>query len=203
MALFAVNLMMLAGIHSSRGSISRVREVQAVLSRTRAGLVDAETGQRGFLLTGKQSYLEPYRAAVVSLPIGSNSAMLRRSAGSSAFRDQAGGRQRGSRSLGPQSDRSGRVKSCRQRDRARRGSCRGARARGEHLGHPRGAQRRPANPSPIACPASSKPFIGPRATGRRRRRASGSASSSPNGSLRRTAGRSPSTRRRRKGPPSR
>jgi len=29
-----------------------------------AGLVDAETGQRGYLLTGQENYLEPYRAAI-------------------------------------------------------------------------------------------------------------------------------------------
>jgi len=68
-ALFAVSLTMLAGIHSNREWMSRVREVQGVLSRTRAALVDAEAGQRGFLLTGKPAYLEPYKGAVVSLPI--------------------------------------------------------------------------------------------------------------------------------------
>ncbi len=37
-----------------------------------AGLVDAETGQRGYLLTGQERYLEPYRAAIqnVSQTIG-------------------------------------------------------------------------------------------------------------------------------------
>src|SRR6266496_1594605 len=68
-ALFAVSLTMLAGIHSNREWMSRVREVQGVLSRTRAALVDAEAGQRGFLLTGKPAYLEPYKGAVVSVPI--------------------------------------------------------------------------------------------------------------------------------------
>jgi PAS domain S-box-containing protein len=32
-----------------------------------ARLVDAETGQRGYLLTGDQAYLEPYRAAIKSI----------------------------------------------------------------------------------------------------------------------------------------
>ena len=32
---------------------------------------DAETGQRGYLLTGKESYLEPYTAAVAR-PTGSS-----------------------------------------------------------------------------------------------------------------------------------
>jgi len=39
-------------------------EVRAVLADTAARLVDAETGQRGFLLTGDETYLEPYRGAI-------------------------------------------------------------------------------------------------------------------------------------------
>jgi PAS domain S-box-containing protein len=39
-------------------------EVRAALADTAARLVDAETGQRGFLLSGNESYLEPYRGAV-------------------------------------------------------------------------------------------------------------------------------------------
>src|ERR1700682_3332978 len=39
-------------------------EVRAVLADTAARLVDAATGQRGFLLTGDETYLEPYRGAI-------------------------------------------------------------------------------------------------------------------------------------------
>ena len=39
-------------------------EVRALLADTAARLVDAETGQRGFLLTGDETYLEPYHAAI-------------------------------------------------------------------------------------------------------------------------------------------
>src|SRR5258706_12855934 len=39
-------------------------EVLRNIDATAAGLVDAETGQRGYLLTGDEIYLEPYRAAV-------------------------------------------------------------------------------------------------------------------------------------------
>src|SRR5260370_7139736 len=39
-------------------------EVLRNLDETVARLVDAETGQRGYLLTGEESYLEPYRAAI-------------------------------------------------------------------------------------------------------------------------------------------
>ncbi|MET0254780.1 MAG: CHASE3 domain-containing protein, partial [Luteibacter sp.] len=41
-----------------------VRDFNQVLSSVQ----DAETGQRGFLLTGNDRYLEPYRAALASLP---------------------------------------------------------------------------------------------------------------------------------------
>jgi signal transduction histidine kinase len=66
--LFAVNLLILAGIHSSRGWIARAREVQTLLGSARSALVDAETGQRGFLLTGRSDYLEPLKSAETSLP---------------------------------------------------------------------------------------------------------------------------------------
>jgi len=40
-------------------------EVKTKLRALEKNLVDAETGQRGFLLTGKNDYLEPYRASQV------------------------------------------------------------------------------------------------------------------------------------------
>jgi len=42
-------------------------EVRGLLGDTTARLVDAETGQRGFLLTGDDAYLEPYRNAINNL----------------------------------------------------------------------------------------------------------------------------------------
>ncbi len=43
-------------------------EVGAQLNRVQATATDAETGQRGYLLTGRPSYLEPYEAARRELP---------------------------------------------------------------------------------------------------------------------------------------
>ena len=43
-------------------------EVGAQLNRVQATATDAETGQRGYLLTGRPSYLEPYEAARRKLP---------------------------------------------------------------------------------------------------------------------------------------
>jgi methyl-accepting chemotaxis protein len=49
--------------------VAHAHEVLAALDRSIAGLVDAETGQRGFLLTREDRYLEPYRAALSSLEL--------------------------------------------------------------------------------------------------------------------------------------
>jgi signal transduction histidine kinase len=68
LTLIAVNLMTLAGINSSRPLIVHMRIVQALLLQTRAALVDAETGRRGFLLLGDPAYLEPLARAEKSLP---------------------------------------------------------------------------------------------------------------------------------------
>ena len=48
-------------------------EMQANLRETLALVVDAETGQRGYLLTGKDEYLEPYNAAVPKIENSFNS----------------------------------------------------------------------------------------------------------------------------------
>lgn len=48
------------GLLKAHDNFRLVREVRALL-------VDAETGQRGFLLTGEEPYLEPYEAAISSL----------------------------------------------------------------------------------------------------------------------------------------
>jgi len=63
LALLVVNLLTLAGIVSTRSSVEHMRAVQRALLRTRSALLDAETGQRGYLLTGNSSYLEPVRNA--------------------------------------------------------------------------------------------------------------------------------------------
>jgi PAS domain S-box-containing protein len=51
---------------SEQRSISR--EVRHQSMKLLSMLVDAETGQRGFLLTGKEQYLEPYNHAILEIP---------------------------------------------------------------------------------------------------------------------------------------
>lgn len=48
-------------------SVDHTNEVRAQLERTLRTLVDAETGQRGYLLTGDTTYLAPYRTARVDV----------------------------------------------------------------------------------------------------------------------------------------
>jgi signal transduction histidine kinase/ActR/RegA family two-component response regulator len=58
-------------IESQRDSNNAVRTAFALDNRlvtTLSLAQDAETGQRGFLLTGEESYLDPYRSAVSALP---------------------------------------------------------------------------------------------------------------------------------------
>src|ERR1700722_3552723 len=43
--------------------VIHTRQVEFELSQTESLLKDAETGQRGFLYTGEEKYLDPYRQA--------------------------------------------------------------------------------------------------------------------------------------------
>jgi CHASE3 domain sensor protein len=56
-----------AAISASRNLTQSV-EVLGQLNTVLSTLKDAETGQRGYLLTGEESYLEPYSSAVTALP---------------------------------------------------------------------------------------------------------------------------------------
>jgi signal transduction histidine kinase len=55
----------------SRGQMDELVELSTArpkVQRMLISITDAETGQRGYLLTGRKEYLEPYRNAVESLP---------------------------------------------------------------------------------------------------------------------------------------
>jgi signal transduction histidine kinase len=67
LALLVVNVLTLEGIRSSRPWMARTREVQSLISRSRGALLDTETGQRGYLLTGDVAYLEPFTAGEATL----------------------------------------------------------------------------------------------------------------------------------------
>ncbi len=57
----------IAGIWSTTHKMGQTYEVIDQLSELTSNLKDAETGQRGYLLTGNDTYLEPYRLASTSI----------------------------------------------------------------------------------------------------------------------------------------
>ncbi|MFT3812086.1 MAG: CHASE3 domain-containing protein [Acidovorax sp.] len=58
------------GFQRSRNAVddmARTQDTSAALNRLLQNMLDAETGLRGFLLTGEESYLQPYQSAVGTL----------------------------------------------------------------------------------------------------------------------------------------
>jgi len=47
---------------------AQTRDIIQSVDRLLLSLVDAETGQRGFLLTGEDRYLEPYNRSIQAIP---------------------------------------------------------------------------------------------------------------------------------------
>ncbi len=53
---------------TSRQAVESAYQTVGTLDKTLQLLQDAETGQRGYLLTGDSNYLDPYNSAVTRLP---------------------------------------------------------------------------------------------------------------------------------------
>ena len=68
LALFVTDLLTVGGIIGSRDWITRAQQAQALIGSVRAELLDAETGERDFLLTGRPEYRVAYEAAMRALP---------------------------------------------------------------------------------------------------------------------------------------
>ncbi len=71
LAVFAISGMSLESLAvraEAAGWVNHTHEVRRHVSNLGAHISDAETGQRGFLLTGAETYLEPYNEARTSLP---------------------------------------------------------------------------------------------------------------------------------------
>lgn len=69
-ALLANGVLGLSNLHSvaaAEGSVGDTRQVLGSLESLLSTLKDAETGQRGYIITGERRYLEPYQAAVASV----------------------------------------------------------------------------------------------------------------------------------------
>jgi signal transduction histidine kinase len=67
-AAFAVLLFAVADLRTSERSLQDSREVLATANQLERLVVDLETGQRGFILTGQARFLEPWNAARAALP---------------------------------------------------------------------------------------------------------------------------------------
>jgi CHASE3 domain sensor protein len=66
--IFGVSLWGSQKSKDARYLVVHTHEVQTALSQVLSTLQDAETGQRGFLLTSEKTYLEPYIRAINKLP---------------------------------------------------------------------------------------------------------------------------------------
>jgi PAS domain S-box-containing protein len=64
----AALLINLASLHATTQHLETLRGMEDTLQRLQASLLDAETAQRGYLLTGRPAYLEPYLAAKTVYP---------------------------------------------------------------------------------------------------------------------------------------
>src|SRR5687768_5006942 len=54
-------------LEETTGSVAHTYQVLSALDAITSTLKDAETGQRGYLITGEDRYLEPYTAAVAAI----------------------------------------------------------------------------------------------------------------------------------------
>jgi signal transduction histidine kinase len=67
-AAFAVLLVSVADLHSAERLARHSEEVLAAANQLERLVIDLETGQRGFVLTGQQRFLQPWRDAQVAVP---------------------------------------------------------------------------------------------------------------------------------------
>jgi signal transduction histidine kinase len=69
-AVFTVMFVAISAQRDSRDSALATRAQLTTVDRLLTLLIDLETGQRGFVITRKQSFLEPWKVAVTTLPAG-------------------------------------------------------------------------------------------------------------------------------------
>jgi PAS domain S-box-containing protein len=61
----AVNL---RNVYDTSGAVAHSNAAKAALQQLLATLIDAETGERGFIIVGEPTYLEPYNRAIRAIP---------------------------------------------------------------------------------------------------------------------------------------
>src|SRR5207247_8577184 len=74
-ATLVVGLVNLRNVYTTSAALEYTYAVKIALQQLLAATLDAETGERGFIITGAASYLEPYERARVRL--SANLAQLR------------------------------------------------------------------------------------------------------------------------------
>ncbi len=87
LAMVALSFWMLERTSASTEEVIATREMRSALVDLFSIVQDAETGQRGYLLTGEARYLEPYREAVAQTDVGLKKLqqVMRRQPGSDEF----------------------------------------------------------------------------------------------------------------------
>ena len=53
-------------VYRAASAVAHTNDVKAQLQALLASLIDAETGERGYIITGNDSYLEPYTRGVAA-----------------------------------------------------------------------------------------------------------------------------------------
>lgn len=54
-------------VYRAASAVARTNDVKTQLRALLASLIDAETGERGYIITGNDSYLEPYTRGVAAI----------------------------------------------------------------------------------------------------------------------------------------
>jgi signal transduction histidine kinase len=67
-AAFAVLLLSIADLNGSERRARQSEEVLVVANQLERSMIDVETGERGFIITGQEDLLDPWRAAQAAIP---------------------------------------------------------------------------------------------------------------------------------------
>jgi PAS domain S-box-containing protein len=67
LAIAILNRWHIGRVEQAQSAVAHTHQVAAELAQTVSALTDAETGQRGFLITGEERYLDPYNSAAAKV----------------------------------------------------------------------------------------------------------------------------------------
>src|SRR5215510_12021915 len=69
----AIGILSTVRVYSNDARVAHTGDVKAALAGLLQAITDAETGQRGYLITGDERYLEPYRRGTAGIAAASES----------------------------------------------------------------------------------------------------------------------------------